>query len=276
MTLELVVTPQEEEVIEDTQDATEEIEPEEEVIPETEDAQPITVDDIVSGKVPEKGVDKTPKWAKDRFAELTAKIYEKDRRIQELEEGRSTVVGERPIPPVEADFADSQEFREARMKYEDSLETWNYQQREFKRSQQIREESAAEAISTFTKNAERMRKKYPDFDDVINEPVFTPVMQHEIRGSEFGPEIGYYLAKNPDEAFRLSKLSPTALAKEVGKYEVQFSAATKRIISGAPRPILPLKGDDIVKKDPSKMNDDEWYQYDLQQKKKKLQSGGKT
>jgi len=232
----------------------------------TEEPTDITIDDIVSGKRPAE--DKTPVWAKKRFDELTAKIYEKDRRIKELE--NTVVPTNRPVPPVESEFADTDEYRKARISYEDELDVWkgHYKKNEEIQAQEKRE--MEENLASFNVKAEKMRVKYPDFDTVITEPVFTPAMSAEIMGSDFGPEIGYFLAKNPGEAFKFSKLSATKVAKEIGKLEVKFSQATKKVSSAAPPPLQPLKGDDMVAGDPSKMSDNDWFKWEQQQKLNRL------
>lgn len=251
---------QETEVLEKTQ--------EQEVKAETPAEEPteLSIDDIVSGKRPSE--DKTPTWAKKRFDELTAKIYEKDRRIKELE---STVIPtNRPIPPVESEFADTDEYRKARISYEDELDTWRGHYHKTQEVQEKEKREMEENLASFNVKADRMRTKYPDFDTVIIEPVFTPSMSAEIMGSDFGPEIGYFLAKNPGEAFKFSKLSANKVAKEIGKLEVKFSQASKRVSSSAPAPLVPLKGDDIPIGDPSKMSDDDYLKWYNQQKLNKL------
>ena len=266
MSLELVDTPAAEEIV-----AVEE-EPKEEPTPkEEESTETLSVDDIVSGKTThQKGVDTTPKWLKSRIDELTGKIYEKDREIKELKEKRT--VPTRPIIPVESDFADPQEYRQERAKYEDDTELWRSNQNQTIRIRETQERERTENAIKFTESSKRMREKYADFDEVTDRPFFTPEMRDEIRASDFGPEIGYFLAKNPGDALKLSGLSQTKLAKEIGRLEVKFSLATKKIISGAPAPINTLRGDDVVQKDPSKMTDDEWYKHDRQQKLKKMQT----
>ncbi len=234
----------------------------------------ISIDDIVSGKPPvKKGVDTTPKWAKDRFDELTAKIYERDERIKELETLQTTL-SDRPIPPAESDFIESTDYKKAQVIYEDRLDEWKRQHRRNEEIQENFKRELAENLVKFNEKAEKMKEKYPDFDKVTNEPIFTSIMRDEIVASEYGPEIGYFLAKNPVEALKLVKLSPTKIAKEIGKLEVKFSQATQRFASGAPPPITPIEGDDTPVKDPSKMSDDEWYKWNQTQKLKKLKLGG--
>ncbi len=119
-----------------------------------------------------------------------------------------------------------------------------------------------------------MRAKYQDFDETVNSPVFTPELSVEILASEYAPEIGYYLAKNPAEAQRISSLSLNAIAREIGRLESKFTEGKSRLISGAPKPLTTVAGNDIVAKDPSKMTDDEWYRWDKQEKIKKIKLKG--
>ena len=272
MTLELVDTPVTEEVVEDPTPIEEEVVVEPGKKPEEEPAETISVDDIVSGKTPtKKGVDTTPKWFKDRMGEMTAKIYEKDREIKELKE-QKPIPTDRPVPPVESDFIDPKEYRDARFKYEDDSEIWRSRQRQTVESQTKQEQERAENWENYEQNAETMREKYDDFDETTTQNIFTPEMRDAIIAQENGPSIGYFLAKNPNELFRISRLPQKQMEKELWKLDSKFSLATKKIISGAPLPLNPVKGDDVVGKDPSKMTDEEWFKWDKQQKLKKLQN----
>jgi hypothetical protein len=276
------VTPAVEEEIEEITPVVEEEDPT--PIVEEEEQPTLSIEDIVAGEKPdekkEKGVDKTPKWAKDRFDALTRKIYEKDARIKELEQAKpipetpTIVKSDRPLPPIESDFVDSQEYIQARVKYEDDLDAWKTTtNREREDRKQREEEDALNAIN-FDANANRMRAKYEDFDDALNTPLLTTSnVLDEVIASEHGPEIGYFLAKNPNEALRFSKLSERQLTREIAKLEVKFSTASKKVLTDAPKPIVPIHGDDIVEKDMSKITDDaEWHERYKQQQLKKIKS----
>ena len=243
----------------------------------TEEKSP-TVEDIVSGKqaIGKKGVDTTPKWLKNRLDEMTAKLYEKDKRIKELE-ATKTITSERPLPPLRDDFIEPEVFRKAMVKYEDDLDDWKTQHRDIAISQERQKQEIADNTAKFNEKAEKMREKYTDFDIIINEPVFSPAMSTEILTSDFGPEIAYFLAKNPAEALKLSKLAPNRVAREVGKLEAKFSQASKKIISNAPEAIKPIKGSDIVQKDPEKMSTQEWMAWEKRRIiEKRKQMGGLT
>ena len=208
----------------------------------------------------EEGKKKTAGKVQERIDKLTWEKWEAKREAdqlrKELEEFRNTTTvapAQRPIPPVEDDFDDPNEYRKARVKYEDEIFAWNETRRNTELEKQRLQESFQESLKAFNKRAERMRAKYPDFDEAISAPIFSPAVSQEVLDSEYGAEIGYYLAKNPDEALRLSSLPPSKVAKEIGKLEVKFTSVSKRTVSKAPPPINPLDGDDAVKPDLEKM-----------------------
>jgi len=208
----------------------------------------------------EEGKKKTAGKVQERIDKLTWEKWEAKREAdqlrKELEEFRNTTTvapAQRPIPPVEDDFDDPNEYRKARVKYEDEIFAWNETRRNTELEKQRSQERFQESLKAFNKRAERMRAKYPDFDEAISAPIFSPSVSQEVLDSEYGAEIGYYLAKNPDEALRLSSLPPSRVAKEIGKLEVKFTSVSKRTVSKAPPPINPLDGDDAVKPDLEKM-----------------------
>jgi len=205
----------------------------------------------------EEGKKKTAGKVQERIDKLTWEKWEAKREAEqlrkELEEFRNTtkstvVPAQRPIPPVEDDFDDPNEYRKARVKYEDEIFAWNETRRNTELEKQRSQESFQESLKAFNKRAERMRAKYPDFDEAISAPIFSPAVSQEVLDSEYGAEIGYYLAKNPDEALRLSSLPPSKVAKEIGKLEIRFSSFTKKTVSTAPPPINPVNGNEVVKR----------------------------
>ena len=240
-------------------------------VTETVSEAPLSVEDIVSGK---KG---TSPGVQKRIDELTREKYEARREADfwksEAEKAKRVpqeVGASRPIPPLEKDFADPEDYRKAYVTYEDNLETWrgNYRKEETLRADMERE--FRENAAKFDQSASRMRAVYPDFDESVNNPIFSMNLVGEIHASDLGPEIGYYLSKNPAEAARIGAMTPQKIAKEIGKLEVKFSEAIKKKPTSAPTPLNTVKGEDVVKKDESKMTDDEWNQYWRQEQLKKM------
>lgn len=115
--------------------------------------------------------------------------------------------------------------------------------------------------------AERMRAatvRIPDFAEVVgkaNIDVRQEVID-AIKDSDHGPDIAYHLAKNPDEARRLSQMDTRTLDRAIGRMEADFAAkgtaapapaarttnAPAPARTGAPAAAAPANND------PSKMN----------------------
>lgn len=74
-------------------------------------------------------------------------------------------------------------------------------------------------------------KLHDDFDEVVMQGAkdgkwdLSPHLGELLLDSEFGADIVYELAKDPDEAARVAKLSPTEQAKFLGRQEAKFEAA---------------------------------------------------
>lgn len=260
--------------------AVETQETEQEVV-ETEEVQATGTEEEVKAEEtpPEPVVEEKPvKTAfQQRIDEITREKYEARREAEywknlaTKEQTKPTELPPgRPVPPLEMDFTDPTEYRRARVKYEDDLDAWKENSRKSNEIQRRQTEEYEANIARYNANIARMKDKYADYDEVVGKPVFTPELSQEIMASEYAPEIGYYLAKNTAEAKRLSSLSSSAMAREIGRLEGKFTAGTLKFTSGAPKPINPVTGSDVVEKDPAKMTDTEWYEWNKQQKLKKI------
>jgi hypothetical protein len=103
-------------------------------------------------------------------------------------------------------------------------------------------------IESYQERVAKTAEKYEDYEDVAFNPelTITDAMAQVIQLSDDGPEIAYFLGKNPDEAKRIAALPAYLAAKELGKLEAKLSAApapTKQA-SKAPEPIKPVGGRD--------------------------------
>lgn len=65
----------------------------------------------------------------------------------------------------------------------------------------------------------------------------SPAMADVLRSSDKPAELLVHLNKNRDEAMRLSQLSPTAAALEMGRLESKLEAPKPNAVSNAPEPI---------------------------------------
>lgn len=90
-----------------------------------------------------------------------------------------------------------------------------YAQREQQRLEQKAARDAAEAS-----------KRYPDFYEVASKVTLSKDALQEMYDSDLGPELAYYLGKNPSEMERISDLTPAKQIKELSKLEVKLTAKT--------------------------------------------------
>jgi len=104
-------------------------------------------------------------------------------------------------------------------------------------------EAAEAAKAEKTKQAEQefvgriagFREEHPDFDQVAFQTPLGPYYPQElvetIRDSSVGPQIAYYLGQNLDKTDAMLRMTPAQQARELGRLEARFEAAT-----AAPKP----------------------------------------
>ena len=81
-----------------------------------------------------------------------------------------------------------------------------------------------------------------DLDEFAKLPVTKPIADAIIE-SDSPVELVAYLTDNPKEAKRISQLSPSRQAAEIGKIEVQLSGSSRPVAkTAAPAPIKPVSG----------------------------------
>jgi len=109
-------------------------------------------------------------------------------------------------------------------------------------------------------------EKYDDFEDVALDPSvpITPMVTDILADSEMPADVAYYLGKNRPEAVKISRMTPTAAAREIAKIEMKLTATpadpkpTKKTTS-APPPINPVGSNAPASgKDPEHMSQAEF------------------
>ncbi len=121
----------------------------------------------------------------------------------------------------------------------------------------VREKTFAESVDDYQAVA------YSDDIKISND------MAAEIRASEIGPEIAYYLGKNPDEASFMSRLPTREVIREItqleGRLLTEKAKAKGKSVSDAPPPPAKIKASEpgikVSSTDPKsdKMSDEEWF-----------------
>ena len=141
----------------------------------------------------------------------------------------------------------------------------------------------SQVLESYHEKEEEARGKYDDFEQVAYNPklTITGVMAETIQSSDVGPEIAYYLGSNPKDADRISRMSPLAQAKEIGKIEAKLASdpPVKKTTS-APAPISPVTArasgapafDTTDPRSTKTMTTSQWIEADRARQMKKLQA----
>lgn len=152
--------------------------------------------------------------------------------------------------------------------YFEALADWKAETKLAERDRKTEEASTrtrqAEHAKTWGNREAEARTRYSDYDEALAEDVRISRSMHDmILESDVGPDVAYWLGKNPVEAQRIASLSPTAAAREIGKIEARVAPPDKpavvvRSASSAPAPISPVSKAAKTEADPDKMSADEW------------------
>jgi len=171
-----------------------------------------------------------------RIDRLTRSIGDRDRYIQYLEAAISAQAQQPGLHQPSSQHSAAQilptaggrpspDHFERQSDYLEALTDWKTDHRVRQSEEQRRQQEAHQARhAQFQEKQEHFRKSTPDYDETLvdSEAPVSPAMAEEIRNHEHGPALMYFLAKNPDKAEELAALSPTALAREVGRLEAKF------------------------------------------------------
>ncbi len=154
---------------------------------------------------------------------------------------------------------------ETTVEYEDALFNWYETKKEIETRTTRQQTEQNEALHTFNQRAKKFREIHEDFDEVIETPVFSPIMRTALLHSENGPAVAYFLGQNIELAEKIRNLPIELQPYELGKLESKLLLArSAKKIPGAPPPIQPVGitgGGDV---DPSKMTMTEWMAWDKQ------------
>lgn len=115
-----------------------------------------------------------------------------------------------------------------------------------KRSRERASEEQQSLAKSWDASVEAARKEIDDFDEVVgeSEAPTTHTMSRALQELPHGAKVLHYLAKHPDEAERIAKLTPVRQVAEIGKLEDKVSQLkpSPKTPSKAPAPINTLGG----------------------------------
>lgn len=156
-----------------------------------------------------------------------------------------------PVKPRREDFADDTAYTEALVDHAGVKAEWKvrneFATKQAEEQKARNDASIAEQTRTvqqaYAARVDKFKAAHADYSDVAESPdvqVSIP-MAHAIAHAEQGPEIAYFLGKNPAEAKRISSLAPPVQLMELGLIVAKLNATPVKPVSAAPAPIKPIK-----------------------------------
>jgi hypothetical protein len=243
------------------------------------EAEEIEEQESEDGSSPSEETEDKPDPFQQRIDKLTKRFRETERDLDAVARERDQL--QKKLAELERTATREPERSLADFEYDEK----KYQSYVFEQAEK-RAEAAAERIALkytsesetsrqeveFTKREREFAAEVEDYKEVGYDPdlKISAPMADEIRASDIGPEMLYYLGKNPDEASRISRLSERAAIRELVKLEGRLldekSRAGKKPVSKAPPPPSKrVKGASdslrVAPTDPrsDKMSDEEWF-----------------
>ena len=196
-----------------------------------------TEEDDDESDTPEDKPRKKKNGFQERINEVTADKYKYKYEAEAWKEKAEFYASQQQVPeatpqdvidntePQPEDYETNAEYSRAQTRWEVHQE---FAKKDVERAKKNADEDAQrekEEINTsYKQRAQEAIKKYPDFVDTVKSAKIDVKSEslELIMTSEFGPDIAYHLAKNPEDADRFSKLSTTGAAKMIGRLEAKF------------------------------------------------------
>lgn len=205
------------------------------------------------------------------------------KRIDELTHARHTAEREaakwraiaegaqKPAAPQAHDFATDEEYEAAKRRHEvrevaSEISADNARQA----ADQFQQDASRAIDQTYDQRIEAAKTRLPDFVKVVTgaDVTITTDMAAALKESEYGPDLVYQLAKNPEEARRLASLGTRALDREIGRMEAAIAAkataapaappAARTTKAPAPAGVGATSGGAPANTDPAKMTMSEY------------------
>jgi len=215
----------------------------------------------------------TPKkgGVQKRIDELTRERYEAQRQAdhwRQVAEQRAQAVQQQQAapPPKIEDYQDVNQFladRDNWIKEQTKAEILR-EANEFRRRQQQEEQQHQQVIAQqqrverFVAQEAEAVAKYQDYLPAVSSPQMQQMRQtrpdviETIIDSDHGPDIAYFLAKNPAQMQRITSLPHLAAVREIGRIEQMFMAPAKQTTQ-APDPVRTVGGKAEVARNPDNM-----------------------
>lgn len=223
-------------------------------------AEPEAKEDQQEGEDSESEHEEKPKRVrggyKKKISRLTREKYELEAKLREYEQKLAGTHAEetkqQPESGIQKPRADQFSTYE---EYVEALADWKFQQKMIE-AQAAAERQKAEAearrqqeelkskLDTYRAKVDEAVERYEDWDEVMNKNVLVPeAASIAIIESENGPDIAYYLGKNPEVIEELHELSPVQQIAKIVKIGNELAGKyNRRPLTKAPAPVNPVAG----------------------------------
>ena len=220
-----------------------------------EPPEPSTDED--SDDEPDEKKGKPPRGVQKRLDELTRQRYEEKRRADALEAqltqalqalNQGTPQQNQPaIDPTQPPDARNYRGGEADVDFYRDMARWEARA---EIQAMVQQAERAKTVETIASREDQARAKYADYDGVVTPENLAPLRANAdlfevVASHEAGPELAYYLGKNPEEAINLSRMNPYQASIRLGQLIAALTPETTaqtRTASRAPAPISPMRG----------------------------------
>jgi hypothetical protein len=176
-----------------------------------------------------------------------------EQRLAQLERGETPKKNPAESKQAVADGKPNPDQFDTHAEYVEALTDWKVEQKDKIREQKLQQEKLeseqAKVQKAYADKEKAFSKKVEDYQEVmesVDDVPLPPALIAAVLESELGPEISYELAKDREHLERVVKMSPIAVAREIGKIEAKILARASepkkepKKLTNAPKPIGPV------------------------------------
>ena len=231
-----------------------------------ETPQATTVPETTTEQTETRQEEGQPRDEKGKFAPVQQRINELTRLRYEAE--RRAEASERRLQEIERQPARVPDPEREPDAYVDHLINERAQAIAEERAQQSHQQQEQQRFQSLVQQMNAREAEYviahPDYPEVAQTLASVigpnPMLFEVIATSDHGPAVAHYLGNHLDEAANIARLPPHLAAAAVVRLEAKVSAIKQIPVTKAPTPAPTVGGGGaVVQKDPSRMNDSEWF-----------------
>lgn len=224
-----------------------------------------------------------PEQLTDKEKALLAKAQDEKRKRQALEQKVAELEQKQQKPEPQPEELPHGIGPKPALEQFDSYEDWVEALSDWKTDVKLaRRDQQAQQREAATKRQQadaKARESYADFDEVMEslpQVAMSQVAIDSIVESDHSADLLYHFGKNPDEAERISRMTPVQQVKAIGRLESQFDKKPEpkpaptppRRVTQAPEPVAPVGVKNNVPPDPDNMSDEDWLKHERERLRK--------